>query len=1088
MANQKEYTHLLKVIDKITTMAFEATTVNELLWEAIQRIIAELGLEDCVFFLYDESAQKFTQAAAYGAKMTKNQQIFRPIEIKLGKGIVGSVAASRKPEIITDTQLDSRYIKDDKARRSEIAVPIIYGSRLLGVLDSEHSAVGFFNENHLILFKAIAGILATKIDQIEQTNLLVEREKYYLHLLENSLLAIMDVDCLELYDELFALKKSHSNVKTYFEKNPAEVLRLFRLLHFKTANKASVDFFGAESADYLIHHIRDVFNEDTVEAFKAFLLSIVSKESMFEYSLSVNSFKNKLLYLHFICRLPKRREEFRSVVFTYTDITIEQESLKQLTEREIHFRELYTDAPMAYFSVSAQTKKLTRFNKETLKLFGYSANEMINTSIFDLVSQSSSAQKNAKNRYKRFKNGELFIDEIVAYYRKDGTQFWGKTTITPYKDATGVVTESRSAIFDVTDEVLAKEALISQKETYELMLNNIPIDLAIMSVDYKFVYISKRAIRDDKLREFMIGKDDFDYCAYRGLSVKIAEERQRKFQIVKRTKKEITWDEELVKSNGKVHYIIRSIIPVLDSNGKLRALIGYGIDITERKKAEIDRMNREERLRVLLESIGEAVIALDLESNVVDSNPAAKDLLELEINKNQPRKLESYLSLSHVVAGERISLPVSVLFIRLEEQSSYDDIRLRLNSGKEYSVLLSLSPIYDVSESLSGAVLVLTDITSKVQLDTELQKVQRLESIGLLAGGIAHDFNNLLTSIIGNLDLALDYDRLMDDKLKAHLELTKKETLKATTLSNQLLTFSKGGEPSKETILIDDILSDCVNFTLRGSGIQGHIQLDELAPIDADSGQLTQVIQNITLNAIQAMNKQGHFEVTATKTTLKNHPSLANGDYLKIVFKDSGVGLTERDKLRIFDPYYSTKATGTGLGLATSFSIIHRHNGVIEVESEVGQGSAFIIYLPVSKKPLTKHVVSQNLYPIKMDVPSIVLLDDEEAILDVVSAILDSMEISVIKCRTGEDVLEAVAKNPELNCFILDLTIRGGLGGYETLQKIANLNPEIKAIVSSGYSSDPIVANYKDYGFAAAISKPFTITEFKQVIYSTFQF
>jgi PAS domain S-box-containing protein len=957
MVSTQEYKLLLQTIDKVTSIVFDASSIEELLKTVVNEIIASLELEDCVIYLFDEELQTLFQHAALGTKSKPVFNIQNRSRLKLGDGIVGHVAKYKKAVIINDTSKDKRYLSENIERYSELAVPILYNNRLIGVIDSEHSEKSFYKDVHFTLFKTIAGLLGSGIVHLEERTKLSNSEKRFRQIVDGSLLALMDVDISATYDALMRLKKKHEDIYGYLDAHPKEVLQLFLLMEFQSANRAAIEFFKASSSEHLIKNIFSLFSKDTEVAFKLFLKAILEGDLVYEKVFSIKTFKNELLYLQFVTRIPEQREGFRRVIFTYKDIT---------------------------------------------------------------------------------------------------------------------------------DEVFAKEALLQQKKTYELLLDNVPLDLAIMDTQFRFTYISQRSIQDAKLREWMIGKTDFDYCEYRNLPKTIANERFLKLSEALKTKEIVTWDETLQKKDGSVFYIIRSILPVLSADGAVQNLVGYGIDITERKAAEISLELREERLRILLASIGEAVIATDSDENITEMNAAAEHLLNQKLEHLKGTPLSKSFSLIEKDTAKAIVLPITDILKTGKHEAILNDLILVNSRGQEFSILYNVAPITSGGTMPDGAVIVLSDITEKVRLDAELEKSQRLESIGILAGGIAHDFNNLLTGIIGNIDIALDKGYEFSEEMREHLSLTKRETLKATTLSNQLLTFSKGGDPSKKTIQIESLIRDTIKFTLRGSSVHTYIRLGELPNVDVDSGQLTQVIQNLTLNAMQAMNGTGQFSVRGKVTSITKHSYLSEGDYVQLFFKDTGVGLSALDQQKIFDPYYTTKIDGNGLGLATSFSVLHRHHGYIEVESELGEGATFIVYLPVSKNALTETVLPEEKETHKKVVHSVIVLDDEVVILDIITAILDSMEIKAVQCLTGEDVLKAVKENPSLDCFILDLTIRGGLGGYETLMKLRETNPKLKAIVSSGYSNDPIMANFKEHGFDNALAKPFTIKEFKNAINSTF--
>lgn len=382
------------------------------------------------------------------------------------------------------------------------------------------------------------------------------------------------------------------------------------------------------------------------------------------------------------------------------------------------------------------------------------------------------------------------------------------------------------------------------------------------------------------------------------------------------------------------------------------------------------------------------------------------------------------------------------------------------------------------------------DVTEKKRMEEELIKAQKLESVGVFAGGIAHDFNNLLQAIIGNISLAKMY---IDPQNKAYdrLEKTEKASVLAQNLTQQLLTFSKGGEPIKSVTALSEIVKEATSFSLRGSKVKCRYQMaDNLWPVEADKGQLSQVTQNLAINASQAMPDGGILTIRATNITLdaSTIATLPDGNYTKITFQDQGSGISKENITKIFDPYFSSKKTGSGLGLAISYSIISNHGGLITADSQPGQGALFTIYLPAAQGiiPAQKKVANQST----LEKGRILVLDDDEIVLDVLKEMLN-----VLGCENDEakEGLQAIAlykkafqAGKPYSGVIMDLTIPGGMGGKETLALLQQINPEVRAIVSSGYANDPIMANFRAHGFCGVFPKPYTIEDLSQALTAIF--
>lgn len=375
------------------------------------------------------------------------------------------------------------------------------------------------------------------------------------------------------------------------------------------------------------------------------------------------------------------------------------------------------------------------------------------------------------------------------------------------------------------------------------------------------------------------------------------------------------------------------------------------------------------------------------------------------------------------------------------------------------------------------------------KIEKEYNRIERLESLGTLAGGIAHDFNNILTGIMGNISV-------IKFKADQHSQFLLQEALKACyqakNLTKQLLTFSSGGDPIIETASIPEIIKDSAEFALRGSNVKCNYHFsDNLWMVNIDKGQINQVVHNLIINADQAMPRGGEVDIYSENVELKKEMEnfLPPGRYVEIKVQDQGTGIDPENFSKIFDPYFSTKKDGSGLGLATTHSIIKKHKGYITAQSVVGEGTTFIIYLPAAEKTITKPE-PQILHI--TDIPpdlKILLMDDEKLILNTVKNILESYNIEVDCVDEGyqavEKYRELLEQHQGYDAVILDLTVPGGMGGRETVKAILEIDPEARIIASSGYSNDPLMANYLEYGFKGVILKPYTSNDLMRVIIQT---
>ncbi len=464
----------------------------------------------------------------------------------------------------------------------------------------------------------------------------------------------------------------------------------------------------------------------------------------------------------------------------------------------------------------------------------------------------------------------------------------------------------------------------------------------------------------------------------------------------------------------------------------------------------------------------------------------------------------NYLRLFNKELNEVIGLSVTDVlgdalfhtFENLQQNAILNDEVSRISQWVEtptgiFYLSVSYKPYHDKSGEVVGTAISIRDITEQKQTEEEYFKASKLESIGVLAGGIAHDFNNLLGGIIGNIEMAL-HSFAQPDKLKHYLEVSNKACQRAAGLTQQLLTFSKGGDPVKKNADIMTVLRESAEFSLHGSNIQCHIEEpDNLCVVNIDSGQIGQVIQNLIINARQAMPGGGDISICCTHVTdfvmdEKITDGSSGGDYIKITIEDNGLGMSEEVLDSIFEPYFTTRNDGSGLGLALSYSIIKKHHGSISAKSTLGHGSCFTIYLPVATVQLINQSEDKIISEASIKQKRIMIMDDDEIIREIGQALLEDMGYQVVHAENGEQAIKeyksAMQKNEPIDLVIMDLTIMGGMGGKDTIKKILIIDPQAKAIVSSGYSNDPVMANYSAYGFENAISKPYSHDELAEVV------
>jgi len=536
---------------------------------------------------------------------------------------------------------------------------------------------------------------------------------------------------------------------------------------------------------------------------------------------------------------------------------------------------------------------------------------------------------------------------------------------------------------------------------------------------------------------------------------------------------------------GNRHFEITAS-PLRDSTGAIIAGIELVRDVTERARANEAIAAEKERLAVTLRSIGDAVIVTDMSGNVTLVNRLAETITGWNAGEAVGRPLADIFTIVDKRTREALENPVQEVFRSGHLVTLRDQTALVRRDGSEILIEDSVAPIRDAKSRIIGMVLVFRDITDKKRMEEELLKSKKLESLGILAGGLAHDFNNLLTAIMGNISIAKIH-LPPEHQIYSRLEDAENAALRATDLTRRLLTFSKGGAPIKKTASIAAIIRETVGFTLSGANVRAEFVLPETCwPVDVDSDQMSQVFTNLTVNAIQALPNGGILAVRTENVTLGEQEvaQLPAGEYVKITVSDNGGGIPEDFLPKIFDPFFTTKPRGSGLGLSTVYSVVTRHEGHVLVTSRQGEGTAFHIYLRASRGgALAPAGAAGGLVRGR---GRVLVMDDEEFIRDIAGRILRELGYEVECANDGAEAIEkyraARDAGKPVDVVLMDLTIPGGLGGKEAIGKLRELDPNVRAIVSSGYSNDPVMADYQAYGFQGVIAKPYTIATMSTVL------
>ncbi len=723
------------------------------------------------------------------------------------------------------------------------------------------------------------------------------------------------------------------------------------------------------------------------------------------------------------------------------------------------------------------------------------------------------------------------VKTVLLHYRKDGTPFWNEVSVTPVFNALGQLIHYVWLQTDVSARIDAERELASRNRELATLHRISEISLSAVSPERAFDAIVEEIAKAtefpivtielyDEARERMV------YRAARGIPLpqggrplNVPLDATLSAHVV-RTGEPVVVTSGLGTEPGMRDEVLEALgvqslirVPMISGRkviGTLTladraarpiasrlprfasSLASFIASLVERTRAQEALAAEGERLSVTLRSIAEGVVATDRRGRITLMNRVAEQLSGWPQEEAMGRPLDEVFRL----VDERRRTPVDPINRVLKGDRADVTAKgsgiLHSRTGEEFIVAHSAAPLLGRTGAVVGAVLVFRDITRDRQIEEELLKASKLDSLGTLAGGIAHDFNNLLTGILGHLSL-LRSDPASEDAKEAVAE-AEEAARRAKSLTQQLLTFSRGGAPIRKPASLAAIVRESARVALHGSGIACEVSIpDELKPVEIDEGQIGQVLGNLLINAQEAMRDGGTVHVTCCNVEVDprsdgDQPALPlePGSYVCVSIRDEGTGIAPEHLPKIFDPYFSTRPNASGLGLAAAYSIVRKHGGHIGVQSVPGQGATFDIYLPALETPPEEQ--GHTAGPVAKGLHRILVMDDDGVVLGVVRRMLERLGYAVDTVTDGQSALaryrEALEAGSPYHVVLMDLTIPGGMGGRETIGKLLEIDPEARAIVSSGYSNDPVMAEYRAHGFRAVMAKPYDMRELRRTVES----
>jgi PAS domain S-box-containing protein len=730
-------------------------------------------------------------------------------------------------------------------------------------------------------------------------------------------------------------------------------------------------------------------------------------------------------------------------------------------------------------------------------LLGYKPEELIGKTPFDLMPAGEA--KRVSDLFNTFVSSQSSFDSIEnVNIHKNGSHVVMETSGVPFLSDEGELLGYRGIDRDITERKLIEFALKEQTRTLNGILKNAGDGICVCHniaewPNVKFTHWNPRMT-------FITGYtiEEINQLGWFQAMYTDPEVQQKAIERMAKMRQgdDIRAEEWVITAKGGNKKTLSISTTILKKEGDKTYVLGVMQDITNRKLAEKALEESKQRFRTVANFAYDLEYWISPDGSPIYTSPSCKKITGygpddfrnnpgLMIEIIHPDDRATFTKHKHIVDESGETFPM--------------DFRIITKDGNERLIEHVCQAVYDMDGQHLGQRGSIRDITAQKKLQEEVLKARKLESIGTLAGGIAHDLNNLLYVVMGNISLAQN-DLKLEIEMSESLKEAQKACIKAKELSARLITFSKGGDPIKKINSIDDLLKKTVATALSGSNIKPEMSISEdIRQVNIDKGQIKQVVHNIVVNARETMDDKGQLKVSCENIDIAEdgYLTLSQGDYIKISFKDHGCGISKKNLEKIFDPYFSTKDRGVdkgqGLGLAVSYSIVQKHGGLITLESEMETGSTFSVFLPglsVKEPDLQKSEEKPAAQkPVKQPATGtgkILLMDDEQAIRAFLSRVINRLGYAVETCTEGKEVIEIYKKAMEskepFDVVILDLTNKIGMGGQETMKRLLELDHDANGIVITGYCDDPVVANFRAYGFSGYLTKPTTMDELSKVI------
>lgn len=959
---------------------------------------------------------------------------------------------------------------------SWLGVPLRLKGKAIGVIAVQVYRGSYrYTERDRDVLSFVADQIAVAIERRRATVSIRESELRYRSLFEDSPVALWEEDFSELSDRLKqVLPPNTGDVASWLHSHPEVVRELASLVRVVDVNRAALKLTGASQKSELIGSLVSSMPDEALERFELQLVHVAKGDLSFQWEGAASTVDNELLSISMRWMVaPGDEESLRRVLVAMDDITDRVRAEHALQASETRMRALFVamndiiivlDKDSRYIEIAPTRGDLLYRPRE--ELLGRTVRELFDSDLADRF---------LENIHKALANqSTVDMDYSLAIGQ---SHLWFEARISPLPDERVLL-----VAHDATARHDAQEAARIEASKAETYFNTSGVIMEVIDTNLRLVRLNQTGYDFfGYAPEEIVGKDWLD--------IRLPERERDKIKALIRSELAgqvlpIVTENPVVTRSGEERIVAWHDSLLRDSKGQVSGTISSGVDVTDRVRAEHALQASELKFRELFNQAQDAILL-----HVINADETMGSIIEANDVACQwsgyTREELQNMTINDVSVNATPEMPETMVRQLREHGKTSFAGELKARDGHHIPVEVSASLFV-----LGGQSVVLNiarDITERVRLESELQRMDKLESLGILAGGIAHDFNNMMTGIIGNINLA----RIEDDTDRSHelLEEAEREVLQARGLTQQLLTFAKGGAPVRSVQDVAHILREAVSFALRGSDVSAFFDLPaDLWWANVDTGQVSQVFSNIIINADEAMPTGGTISVVARNVAVDGgaYPDLAPGDYVRIDLSDTGVGIAETHLRKIFDPFFSTKRRGSGLGLATSYSIIHKHDGYISVASIPGAGTTFSIFLPATPAH-PSHQACETALRFSGQGRALVM-DDEFTVRQVVVAMLKKLGYDAEAVPDGASALRAdaaaSAAGRPFSIIIMDLTIPGGMGGEETVVPLRAQHTTARLIASSGYANDPVMSQYRSYQFDAVLAKPYSFTELTSVLAS----